>query len=110
MSSFSGNSGKERMKSGYRNRMLEKGLQYLMHISVEGSMPGVYNYRLTANLFLLKLTRTNNSLVKGPQKTAVLTENYIPSDNKETIICSAPLCETPLSLAIFVNYQEMTGL
>lgn len=59
ISSFNGNSGKEQMKSGYRNRMLEKGPEYLMHISMEGPMPGVYNSRPAVNLFFLKLTRTN---------------------------------------------------
>lgn len=59
ISSFSGNSGKKRMKSGYRNRMLKKGVEYLMCISMEGPMPEVYNYRPAVSLFKLKLSRTN---------------------------------------------------
>lgn len=57
--SVNGNSGKERMKSGYRNRMLKKGLEYLMHIFQAGPKPGVHNDRPAVNLFQLKLTRTN---------------------------------------------------
>lgn len=59
ISSFSGNIGKEQMKSGYGNRMLEKGLEYLMHISMDGPMPGVCNGRPAVNLFFLKVTRIN---------------------------------------------------
>lgn len=59
ISSFNGNSGEERMKSGYRNKMLEKGLEYLMPISAEGPASGLCNCRPAVDLSLLTLTRTS---------------------------------------------------
>lgn len=106
ISSFNGNSRKERMKSVYRNRMLEKGLEYLMPFSVEGPMPGVYNCRPAVNLFLLNSPeQTNYLLAKDHQKNSVLNENHSASDKERNrIFCSDPLCKSLLTLAVFVNY------
>lgn len=97
ISSFNGNSGKEQMKSGYRNRMLEKGLEYLMPISIEGPMPGAYNSRPAVNLFFLNSPeQTHYPLAKEHQKTSVLKENHIPSDKKRNrIFCSNHFCKSP---------------
>jgi hypothetical protein len=77
--SFSGNSGEERMKSGYRNRLLEKELPYRMHIATNS-----HSCRSVVTLCLLMLTRTNNFPVgKIPPKTFVLKDKHIPPDLKK---------------------------